>query len=394
MPTLTILTNASQGTDITIRDMGIIIANSGGSETFTDTKNLKSARKSVYLRTLVIDDAHGANSSTLILNNGTDNITQSEALAFLDSLDVPLRHNSAASTPGVNDDSADGYSVGSRWVNTTTDNEYVCLDNTLGAARWDVGGFNNNNAITIGANSTITTTSQSFVTITGMSITPGAGTYWVTYSCSSSYNKNAEAIHLGIFSGTNTAEVTEVTTIADVGGNLGGTYFNICAPGDVNTVADDYDLLFYVWINTGGSTDPAPAGRTGIEVTITANDTANTVASAVQTAVNANANFTASVTTNVVTITCVEARAIIPAADINTGFTVNVTTEGSPHSASGAFREIGGQSGNFGNPNCQGEITVATDTDFLEARWGITNNGGGGTGTMALGRVLYAVRIS
>jgi hypothetical protein len=227
-----------------------------------------------------------------------------------------------------------------------------------------------------------------------MSATPGAGTYWVTYSCSSSYNKNSEAIHLGIFSGTNTAEVTDVTTVADVGGNLGGTYFNICAPGDVNTSTDGYDVLLYVWINTGGSTDPAPAGRTGIEVTIAPDDTANTVASAVQTAVNGNANFTASVTTNVVTITCVEARAVISAADIDTGFTINVTTEGSPHASEGAFREIGGQSGNFGNPNCQGEIVVATDTDFLEARWGITNNGGGGAGTMALGRVLYAVRTS
>lgn len=42
----------------------------------------------------------------------------------------------AAADPAVGDDSADGYVVGSRWVNTTDDKEFICLDNTLGAAVW------------------------------------------------------------------------------------------------------------------------------------------------------------------------------------------------------------------------------------------------------------------
>jgi hypothetical protein len=42
----------------------------------------------------------------------------------------------ATVAPTVNDDSGDGYAVGSWWVNTTGDIAYLCLDATLGAAVW------------------------------------------------------------------------------------------------------------------------------------------------------------------------------------------------------------------------------------------------------------------
>lgn len=38
--------------------------------------------------------------------------------------------------PTTGDDSGDGYSIGSRWINTNTDEEFVCTDNTLTAAVW------------------------------------------------------------------------------------------------------------------------------------------------------------------------------------------------------------------------------------------------------------------
>ncbi|MCK5127537.1 MAG: LamG domain-containing protein [candidate division Zixibacteria bacterium] len=51
---------------------------------------------------------------------------------------------SAAVAPTANEDSGDGYSVGSRWIDTTADKEYSCLDATLTAAVWtditDAGG--------------------------------------------------------------------------------------------------------------------------------------------------------------------------------------------------------------------------------------------------------------
>lgn len=46
-------------------------------------------------------------------------------------------HNFAGSTaPTTNEDSADGYSVGSSWFDTTNDKAYLCLDSTIGAAVW------------------------------------------------------------------------------------------------------------------------------------------------------------------------------------------------------------------------------------------------------------------
>jgi hypothetical protein len=54
-----------------------------------------------------------------------------------EKLNRSAKNNFAAtSDPTVNDDSGDGYSEGSRWLNTTTDESYVCVDAGLGAAIW------------------------------------------------------------------------------------------------------------------------------------------------------------------------------------------------------------------------------------------------------------------
>ena len=48
-----------------------------------------------------------------------------------------LKNNLAASTnPGVSDDSTAGYAVGSKWINTTSDEAFICLDSTGAAAVW------------------------------------------------------------------------------------------------------------------------------------------------------------------------------------------------------------------------------------------------------------------
>jgi hypothetical protein len=47
-----------------------------------------------------------------------------------------LKCNTAATDPTVNDDSDDGYTVGSQWWNTTSERMYVCIENGLGAAIW------------------------------------------------------------------------------------------------------------------------------------------------------------------------------------------------------------------------------------------------------------------
>ena len=48
-----------------------------------------------------------------------------------------IKYNMAsASDPTTSDDTGSGYIVGSRWLNTTSDHEFVCLDNTSSAAVW------------------------------------------------------------------------------------------------------------------------------------------------------------------------------------------------------------------------------------------------------------------
>lgn len=42
----------------------------------------------------------------------------------------------ATADPTVNEDSGDGYGVGSLWVNVTDDKAFVCLDATATAAVW------------------------------------------------------------------------------------------------------------------------------------------------------------------------------------------------------------------------------------------------------------------
>lgn len=42
----------------------------------------------------------------------------------------------ATTAPTVNHDAGDGFVVGSRWIDVTTDHEYVCVDATVGAAVW------------------------------------------------------------------------------------------------------------------------------------------------------------------------------------------------------------------------------------------------------------------
>lgn len=55
---------------------------------------------------------------------------------------ILARKNNLAATasPGVGDDTADGYEIGSRWIDTTNDTAWVAVDVTEGAAVWkDIG---------------------------------------------------------------------------------------------------------------------------------------------------------------------------------------------------------------------------------------------------------------
>lgn len=137
-----------------------------------------------------------------------------------------------------------------------------------------------------------------------------------------------------------------VKTVADVASSLNNTYF------DLNTPTTEY----YVWFNVGaGGTDPAIAGKTGIEVALTANDAASVVASAIQVAVDAEADFSSIVSTSDNELVLIENAEIGPVTaetdSGSTGFTLAVLIEG-----------IGGDLGS----TAQGGVTISSETQVFD----------------------------
>lgn len=91
---LVILTNAGLGTDYLIRDLGFPVPASGGQVTLDEYEEVLRAAMSEDLREAVVDDAIAVGSSSIILNDGTGNIPQADAIAFLDSI-ISVSHADA-----------------------------------------------------------------------------------------------------------------------------------------------------------------------------------------------------------------------------------------------------------------------------------------------------------
>lgn len=68
-------------------------------------------------------------------NDGTGT-TLRAAGEILNATGLRKNNFSATTDPGVGDDSADGYEIGSRWINTSTGVEFTCKDASAGAAVW------------------------------------------------------------------------------------------------------------------------------------------------------------------------------------------------------------------------------------------------------------------
>lgn len=127
-------------------------------------------------------------------------------------------------------------------------------------------------------------------------------------------------------------EQSRIETVDDVAGSLGGTHFTLAAAVGNGGV---FNTPFYVWFNTGASSDPAPGG-TGIEVPITADDTAAVVAAAVKTAVDTfhkAAYWTLDVSTERVTITNNFYGNVTDAVAGTSGFSVTVLQQGAAGAA-------------------------------------------------------------
>jgi len=117
------------------------------------------------------------------------------------------------------------------------------------------------------------------------------------------------------------AEVTEVTCVDDLAGSLDAKYFTLNSAKDV--------VKYYVWANVDASSvDPAPIGLTGIEYAVTSGDAASVVAASMGAAVAAEADFGTSIIGAVVTITNAVIGGTTDSVDVNSGFTICVTQDG------------------------------------------------------------------
>jgi archaellum component FlaF (FlaF/FlaG flagellin family) len=117
---------------------------------------------------------------------------------------------------------------------------------------------------------------------------------------------------------TVSTEVFSFTAVADVGNSLGGTYFEYSSP------STDY----YVWFRVSGNGfNPNLAGKTSVLVTLTTNDDAGTVATRTATEI-ATSGAASQSGTNPRTITLDDAGAATDAADFDSGFTIDIDTDG------------------------------------------------------------------
>ncbi|MEM4248446.1 MAG: tail fiber domain-containing protein, partial [Candidatus Nanoarchaeia archaeon] len=82
--------------------------------------------------------AGNVTGTVAVANGGTGATSAGGALTNLgiDQIATKKSNLSANSAPTVNDDSTQGYAVGSQWLDTTAQKSYVCLDATAGAAVW------------------------------------------------------------------------------------------------------------------------------------------------------------------------------------------------------------------------------------------------------------------
>ena len=94
----------------------------------------------VYLNGIKLEDTTdytATNGTDIVLTSGATGGQVLEAVGLSTFNLLTGKQNYAASAaPTTGDDSADGYRVGSLWIDTTNDEAYRCVDDTTGAAVW------------------------------------------------------------------------------------------------------------------------------------------------------------------------------------------------------------------------------------------------------------------
>lgn len=116
-----------------------------------------------------------------------------------------------------------------------------------------------------------------------------------------------------------TQEITDVTTVADVTDSLNGAYFFLNTP----------TMKYVPYLNTGTDLPPNIPGRTNVKVDIATDASAEDVAIALQDAISVLIDdFIVTRLVDVLTITNLKSGAVEDAEDVDTGFTIVTTQDG------------------------------------------------------------------
>lgn len=94
----------------------------------------------VYLNGIHLEDTTdytATNGTSIVLTSGASagQILEAVGLTTFSLVNGKINY-SGTSAPTANDDNADGYRVGSMWIDITNDESYRCVDDTTGAAVW------------------------------------------------------------------------------------------------------------------------------------------------------------------------------------------------------------------------------------------------------------------
>lgn len=152
---------------------------------------------------------------------------------------VTLNNDAATTAPAVGDDSVDGYSVGSRWVNTTTDLVYMCVDASVGAAIWkQIVDTNSTQALSGKSFSSITVTGGSITGITDLAVADGGTGSSTAGGARTNLGAAASGANTDITSLTNTQTIPS-GLVADHCGYLGAPVNASLTSGNYTLVATD-----------------------------------------------------------------------------------------------------------------------------------------------------------
>jgi chaperonin cofactor prefoldin len=143
-PVLDAITNAGSGAIITTAERNKLAGIEEGATAdqvasevpVTPAGNISSTNVQAALQELDTEkEPANANIQAHIASTSNPhNVTKAQVgLGNVENLKVNL---TAATNPGAGNDASQGYAAGSRWLNTITDREFVCLDAATGAALW------------------------------------------------------------------------------------------------------------------------------------------------------------------------------------------------------------------------------------------------------------------